>query len=81
MDIKQFLRCFNSCPFHKSCHKCFPKSGPLLQIRSHIAVRNIAESYRVTNREDSWVVIQILNTCSFKGILSDLLLHYAINFF
>ena len=23
-------------PFHKSCDKCFDRSGPLLQIRSHI---------------------------------------------
>ena len=25
--------------FHKSCHKCFARSGPFLQIRSHIAVK------------------------------------------
>ena len=36
-----FLRCFDSGldPFHKSGHKCFDKSGPLLQIRSHFLQR------------------------------------------
>ena len=36
MDTKLFLMCFNSGPFHKSSHKCFDRSVPLMQIRSHI---------------------------------------------
>ena len=33
--------CFNSCPFHKSCHKCFARSGPFLEIRSLLTVIGI----------------------------------------
>ena len=36
MYTKLFLRSFNSCPFHKSHHKCFARSSPLLQISSYI---------------------------------------------
>ena len=33
-----FLLCFNSVFFHKSGHKCCDRSGPFLQIRSHIHI-------------------------------------------
>ena len=48
MYTKLFLRCFNSGPFHKSGHKYFNRSGPLLQIRSHIIHTHIyiGVSYR-----------------------------------
>ena len=37
MYTKLFFK-FNSCPFHKSHHKCFARSSPWLQIRSYIYI-------------------------------------------
>ena len=36
MYTKYFCNVLTVVFFHKSCHKCFTRSGPFLQIRSHI---------------------------------------------
>ena len=38
MYAKLFFEMFEQLSFHKQGHKCFDRSGPFLQIRSHIYI-------------------------------------------
>ena len=36
MHTALFFEVFNNGPFHKSCHKCFDRSGPLMHTHTYI---------------------------------------------